>query len=141
MCARRVLNRDLSIPLTFVVFDLLRIDGMDRYRPGERGRIKLKNPNYWRRDEERRHLLARGSVGRELSLGTSRAVRQEIPAVAPERPALSDRRELVDLALAFRAADPLVAVDRQSVEDRIVRVPRARRRLSYLTSTYLEVLG
>jgi hypothetical protein len=55
-----------------------------------------------------RHLLARGSVGRELSLGTSRAVRQEISAVAPERPALSDRRELVDLALAFRAADPLV---------------------------------
>jgi bifunctional non-homologous end joining protein LigD len=26
---RRVLNRDMSIPLTFIVFDLLRVDGTD----------------------------------------------------------------------------------------------------------------
>jgi len=24
-----------------------------RYRPGERGWVKTKNPNYWRRDSER----------------------------------------------------------------------------------------
>jgi bifunctional non-homologous end joining protein LigD len=102
-----VLNNDLSIPLTFVVFDLLWIDGTDvadrpfsarrnllegldlndpgwatsetfddghalwtavcehglegvvakkltgLYRRGERGWIKLKNPNYWRREAER----------------------------------------------------------------------------------------
>jgi ATP-dependent DNA ligase len=24
-----------------------------RYRPGERGWVKMKNPNYWRRDSER----------------------------------------------------------------------------------------
>jgi bifunctional non-homologous end joining protein LigD len=106
VCAR-VLNRDASIPITFVAFDVLRIDGknmMDasfeerraalirlplrpptsvvaetfadgpalfdavcrlglegvvakrlssRYRPGERGWVKTKNPNYWRRDSER----------------------------------------------------------------------------------------
>jgi bifunctional non-homologous end joining protein LigD len=103
---RRVLNRDISIPLTYVVFDVLRRDGVDLtsspygerrqeleglkldggawttcerfddgralftavcelgfegivaknhsslYRPGERGWLKLKNPNYWRRDSE-----------------------------------------------------------------------------------------
>ncbi len=48
------------------------------------------------------------AVGRELSLGAGRAVRQQIPAVAPKGLALSDGRELVDLTLAFRAADPLV---------------------------------
>jgi bifunctional non-homologous end joining protein LigD len=104
---RRVLNRDGSVPVTFVVFDLLRRDGVDLtlrpyverrrklealeldgpawttcetfedgralyaaicalgfegvvakrhsglYRPGERGWVKVKNPNYWRRDAER----------------------------------------------------------------------------------------
>jgi bifunctional non-homologous end joining protein LigD len=103
---RRVLNADLSVSVTYVIFDLLRIDGTDlsdrlyaerrdllvsldlrgpwwvttdafddgpalyaavcahglegvvakklsdRYRPGERGWVKLKNPNYWRRDSE-----------------------------------------------------------------------------------------
>jgi bifunctional non-homologous end joining protein LigD len=107
LVCRRVLNRDHSVPLTFVVFDLLRLDGTDlsdrpyserrsllgsldlhgpgwtisetfddghalytavcehglegvvakklsgRYRPGERGWVKIKNPNYWRRDAER----------------------------------------------------------------------------------------
>jgi bifunctional non-homologous end joining protein LigD len=106
ICAR-VLNRDASIPITFVVFDVLRIDrknmmdasfeerraalvrlplspptsvvaetfvdgpalfdavcrlGLEgvvakrlssRYRPGQRGWVKTKNPNYWRRDSER----------------------------------------------------------------------------------------
>lgn len=103
---RRVLNYDLSVPMTYVAFDLLRIDGTDlmertfserrdllaslgldapgwatsetfddgrtlyasvcayglegvvakkhsgRYRPGERGWIKVKNPAYWRRESE-----------------------------------------------------------------------------------------
>ena len=106
MC-RRVLNRDMSIAMTYIVFDLLRVDGTDvsdrpyserrkllesldlnsswwrtcdtfsdgnalltavcemglegvvakkrssRYRPGDRGWIKVKNRNYWRRDSER----------------------------------------------------------------------------------------
>jgi bifunctional non-homologous end joining protein LigD len=106
VCAR-VLNRDASIPITFVAFDVLRIDGknmMDasleerraalvrlplrppvsvvaetfadgaalfdgvcklglegvvakrlssRYRTNQRGWLKTKNPNYWRRDSER----------------------------------------------------------------------------------------
>jgi ATP-dependent DNA ligase len=28
-----------------------------RYRPGERGWVKVKNPNYWRRDAEREALV------------------------------------------------------------------------------------
>jgi bifunctional non-homologous end joining protein LigD len=106
VCAR-VLNRDASIPITFVAFDVLKMDGknmMDasfeerraalvrlpldppmsvvaetftdgpalfdavrklglegvvakrlssRYRANQRGWIKTKNPNYWRRDSER----------------------------------------------------------------------------------------
>jgi bifunctional non-homologous end joining protein LigD len=106
VCAR-VLNRDASIPITFVAFDVLRIDGknmmdasfeerraalvrlplrpptavvaetftdgaplfdavcrlglegvvakrlLSRYRPNQRGWIKTKNANYWRRDAER----------------------------------------------------------------------------------------
>jgi bifunctional non-homologous end joining protein LigD len=86
----------MSIPLTFVVFDVLTIDGSDltnapfrerraeleglqldspyalygavcdrgleglvakrldsRYRPNERGWLKVKNPTYWRHDAER----------------------------------------------------------------------------------------
>jgi bifunctional non-homologous end joining protein LigD len=104
---RRVLNYDLSVPVTYVVFDLLRLDGTDltertfaerrdflarlgldapgwvtsetfddghalytavcaqslegvvakklleSYRPGERRWVKVKNPCYWRREEER----------------------------------------------------------------------------------------
>ena len=100
---RRVLNWDMSIPLTFIVFDLLRLEGTDvterpyserrvllegldlnsswwrtgdtfsdgdalftavcgmglegvvakkrssLYRPNDRGWVKVKNPNYWRR--------------------------------------------------------------------------------------------
>jgi bifunctional non-homologous end joining protein LigD len=107
LVCRRVLNRDKTVPLTYVVFDVLRRDGDDltrephvsrrttlqelrldgpswttsetfedgpalfdavcsfglegvvakrltsRYRPGERGWIKTKNPSYWRRDSER----------------------------------------------------------------------------------------
>ena len=103
---RRVLNQDLLVPVTFVAFDLLRIDGTDlcersyaerrdllvslgldgpgwatsetfedgkalfhsvcelglegvvakkhsnRYRSGQRGWVKKKNPNYWRRESE-----------------------------------------------------------------------------------------
>jgi len=103
---RRVLNRDMSIPLTFVIFDVLRSKGVDMterpyrdrrrklerlllngnawttsetfddghalfeavcrlgfegvvakshtslYRPNDRGWVKVKNPNYWRRDAE-----------------------------------------------------------------------------------------
>ena len=106
VCAR-VLNRDMSIPITFVAFDVLRIDRknmmdasfeerraalvrlplhppvsvvaetfndgaalfdavcklglegvvakrlLSRYRTNQRGWIKTKNPNYWRRDAER----------------------------------------------------------------------------------------
>jgi ATP-dependent DNA ligase len=107
LVCRRVLNRDWSVLLTFVVFDVLRRDGDDltalpyrerraglerlgldgprwttsetfddgqalygavcerglegvvakratsRYRPNERGWVKVKNPDYWRRDLER----------------------------------------------------------------------------------------
>jgi bifunctional non-homologous end joining protein LigD len=106
LVCRRVLNRDMSIPLTFVIFDVLRSRGRDLtgrpyverraeldrlrlngpgwatadtfndgralfeavcrlgyegvvakqhtsvYSPGERGWVKVKNPNYWRRDAE-----------------------------------------------------------------------------------------
>jgi bifunctional non-homologous end joining protein LigD len=116
---RRMLNNDLSVPVTFVAFDLLSIDGIDltkrpyeerrallatlgldgpgwatsetfedgqalfasvcelglegvvakkrsgRYRPGERGWIKAKNPNYWRREEEIEGV--RRSVERRLA--------------------------------------------------------------------------
>jgi bifunctional non-homologous end joining protein LigD len=109
VCAR-VLNRDASIPVTFVVFDVLRIDGENmmnasfeerraalvrlplrpptsvvaetftdgaalfnavcrlglegvvakrlssRYRTNQRGWVKTKNPNYWRRDSEMRAM-------------------------------------------------------------------------------------
>jgi bifunctional non-homologous end joining protein LigD len=104
---RRVLNRDMSIPTTFVIFDLLWEKGVELigrpyserkrklerlaldaptwttsetfddghalftavcalgfegivaknhaslYRPNDRGWVKVKNPNYWRRDAER----------------------------------------------------------------------------------------
>ena len=107
LVCRRVLNRDMSIPLTVVIFDVLRQKGVDLttqpyserrrrlerlkldgpawttserfddgralftavcelgfegvvaknhsslYRPGDRGWVKVKNPNYWRRDAER----------------------------------------------------------------------------------------
>ena len=107
LVCRRVLNRDMSVPLTFVIFDVLRRDGVDLtsrpydrtpagarelkldgqawttcerfddgralftavcelglegvvakkhsslYRPNDRGWVKVKNPNYWRRDAER----------------------------------------------------------------------------------------
>ena len=112
---RRVLNWDLSIPLTFIVFDLLRLNGTDiterpyserrkllegldlnsswwrtgdtfpdgaalfssvcamglegviakkrssRYHPGDRGWIKVKNPNYWRRAAEREAMSRKRS--------------------------------------------------------------------------------
>jgi ATP-dependent DNA ligase len=108
---RRVLNRDGSVPITFVAFDLLRLDGTDmtkrpyserrslleslglhgpgwttgevlddvpalfdavcalglegevakkrssHYRPGERGWVKIKNADYWRRDAEREAVV------------------------------------------------------------------------------------
>jgi ATP-dependent DNA ligase len=39
-----------------------------RYRSGERGWIKLKNPNYWRRDSENRGDAAvRGAAGERAS--------------------------------------------------------------------------
>src|SRR5262249_40909243 len=103
---RRMLDHDLTVPVTFIAFDLLGIDGTDvsqrtyserrdllvglgldgpgwatsetfedgdalfasvcelglegivakkrsgRYRPGERGWVKTKNPNYQRRESE-----------------------------------------------------------------------------------------
>ena len=107
LVCKRVLNRDMSVPLTFVIFDVLRCDGIDLtghpyderrsklvklgldgigwttievfddgpalftavcelgfegvvaknhsslYRPNDRGWVKVKNPNDWRRDSER----------------------------------------------------------------------------------------
>ena len=107
LICRRVLNRDMSVPMTLVIYDLLRSDGVDLtrrpyaerrqeleghkldgaawticerfddgralftavcelgfegvvakshtslYRPNDRGWVKVKNPNYWRRDAER----------------------------------------------------------------------------------------
>ena len=106
LICRRVLNRDMFLPMTYIVFDLLGLDGTDvserayserrellesldlnsswwrtcdtfsdgdalftavcgmglegviakkrssRYRPGDRGWIKVKNRDYWRRDSE-----------------------------------------------------------------------------------------
>jgi ATP-dependent DNA ligase len=37
-----------------------------RYAAGKRSWVKVKNPKYWRRDDERAVLAGRGSVGREL---------------------------------------------------------------------------
>jgi bifunctional non-homologous end joining protein LigD len=116
LVCRRVLNNDLSVPITYVVFDLLQIDNTDvserpysarrdlledldlrgpwwatcdvfddgaalytavcahglegvvakkrseRYRPGERGWVKLKNPSYWRRDDERDYLFVKAET-------------------------------------------------------------------------------
>ena len=124
---RRVLNWDMSIPLTFIVFDLLRLDGTDiterpyserrkllegldlnsswwrtcdtfsdgdalftavsamglegvvakkrssRYRPGDRGWIKVKNPSYWRRGSEREAMQR--SAERRSARGGSGSVR------------------------------------------------------------------
>jgi bifunctional non-homologous end joining protein LigD len=118
---RRVLNRDMSVPLTFVIFDLLRRDGVDLtsrpyderrkaleslklnggawatwerfddgpallkavcelgfegvvaknhsslYRPNDRGWVKVKNPNYWRRDAEREGTEPKALASREES--------------------------------------------------------------------------
>jgi bifunctional non-homologous end joining protein LigD len=113
LVCRRVLMSDRTVPLTYMIFDVLRVDdievaqeplcerrkrldnlqlagagwttsptfddeeaqalwatvcarGMEgvvakkltsRYRPGERGWVKVKNPNYWRRDAEREALV------------------------------------------------------------------------------------
>ena len=124
---RRVLNWDMTIPLTFIVFDLLTLDGTDvterpyserrellegldlnspwwrtgdtfsdgdalfssvcgmglegvvakkrtsRYRPGDRGWIKVKNPNYWRRGSEREAMQR--SAERRSARGRSRSTR------------------------------------------------------------------
>jgi ATP-dependent DNA ligase len=45
----RAVQRRLQLGLEGVVAKKL----SSRYQPGERGWIKLKNPNYWRRDAER----------------------------------------------------------------------------------------
>ena len=50
---RRVLNRDMTIPLTFIVFDLLRLDGSDdTERPYSERRELLEsldlNSSWWR---------------------------------------------------------------------------------------------
>ena len=116
LVCRRVLNRDMSIPLTFVIFDVLRHKGVDLttrsyserrrklehlrldgsawttserfddgrtlftavcelgfegvvakkhsslYRPNDRGWVKIKNPNYWRRDAEREAMTRKYGV-------------------------------------------------------------------------------
>jgi bifunctional non-homologous end joining protein LigD len=124
VCAR-VLNRDASIPITFVAFDVLRMDGenmMDawfeerraalvrlplrpptsvvaetfadgaalfdavcklglegvvakrlssRYRANQRGWIKTKNPNYWRRESEREAMQRASKAKRPATPRTS----------------------------------------------------------------------
>ena len=45
------------------------------YRPGDRGWLKIKNPDYWRRNGERERCSACGSVERELVLSASRGKR------------------------------------------------------------------
>jgi bifunctional non-homologous end joining protein LigD len=103
LVCRRILNGDRSVPLSYIIFDVLSVDGThlterpyserrsllegldlngpswrttdvfddgealfaalglegvvakkltSRYRPGERGWIKKKNPAYWRRESE-----------------------------------------------------------------------------------------
>jgi bifunctional non-homologous end joining protein LigD len=126
LVCRRILNDDRSVPLTYVIFDLLRLDGTDLtvrpyserrsllegldvngpcwrttdvfddgealfagvcalglegivakkrtslYRAGERGWIKLKNPNYWRRDAiARPHQRRRASRRTTLPIAKS----------------------------------------------------------------------
>jgi len=120
LLTRRLLNRDRSIAVTFMAFDLLEIDGRSLlgtrldarrspleslelnssywmtpeafadgpelygavcdhglegvvakkrtslYRPGERGWVKTKNPDYWRRDGER-EAMARKHKRRALA--------------------------------------------------------------------------
>jgi bifunctional non-homologous end joining protein LigD len=124
LICRRVLNRDMSVPMTFVIFDVLRRDGDDltgepyvsrrkilqelrldgpswttsetfedgpglfdavcrfglegvvakrlssRYRPGQRGWIKTKNPNYWRRNSEREAMQRSFERNRRVRVGT-----------------------------------------------------------------------
>ncbi|MBA2424787.1 MAG: hypothetical protein H0W31_02970 [Actinobacteria bacterium] len=123
LVCRRVLNRDMSVPLTFVIFDVLRQDGVDLtvrpyserrrilerhqldghawttsetfddgralftavcelgfegvvakshsslYRSNDRGWVKIKNPNYWRRDAEREAMTRKHE--RRASVSTS----------------------------------------------------------------------
>lgn len=138
--SRRVLNRDGSVPVTFVAFDLLRIDGTDTmtrpfsarrqllesldlhgpgwatsgtfddgealftavcelglegvvgkknsslYRPGKRGWVKVKNPDYWRRDAERE----------AMSRGYEPPARSALsPHKVPKRPATAGLRQAV----------------------------------------------
>jgi bifunctional non-homologous end joining protein LigD len=128
LVCRRVLNRDMTVPLTYVIFDVLRRDRDDltaepylsrrrtlqelrldgpswttsetfedgpalfdavcsfglegvvakrlssRYRPNERGWIKTKNPNDWRRDSER-EAIARKHTRSQLKGRWSNAAR------------------------------------------------------------------
>ena len=128
LVCRRVLNRDASVPITFVLFDLLRLDGTDLadrpyaerrsllesldlegpwwktgdtfddggslfdavcqlglegvvakrrsslYHAGKRGWVKTKNPDYWRRDDEREAVArSRERRARRLSFSTANA--------------------------------------------------------------------
>ena len=117
-----MLNRDISLPLTFVIFDVLRRDGVDLttqpyserrkilsslkldgpawttserfddgralftavcelgfegvvaknhsslYRPNDRGWVKVKNPNHWRRGAERGAVARSRERNRALHL-------------------------------------------------------------------------
>jgi ATP dependent DNA ligase domain len=87
------------------------------YRPGDRGWVKVKEPNHWRREVEREALSRKHGVGRELASSALRAERHELPGpVAPITPLLGDRGELVDLPRALRTSDR-----------RLVGVPRRHR--------------
>ena len=76
------------------------------YRLGERGWVKVKNPNYWRRDAEleamaRKH--ERRAKTRALRTQDRRA--GAVATVAPVAPLVSDGGEVVDGAAAPLASD------------------------------------
>ena len=125
LLCERVLHANQSIPVTFVAFDVLRVDGHDAmcnpwtqrralleglrverscvrladvfddghalfksvvehglegvvakrraglYRPGYRGWTKVKNPSYWRRDDEREAVARSRERNRALRLRAS----------------------------------------------------------------------
>ena len=66
--AANIISNDLEKVLRWDRRGLVAKKLDSRYRPGERGWIKLKNPNYWRRDAEREAMQGRASARRSVAL-------------------------------------------------------------------------
>jgi bifunctional non-homologous end joining protein LigD len=56
LCEKMLMRRP-NIAVTYVVFDR-----DSRYRPGERGWVKIKNRNYWRYELERESAISKRRV-------------------------------------------------------------------------------